>query len=165
MRYRTLQRQILGQQLQRQRKTLYVLIFLKAQMVVTVRLLCLAPRAHYVDLRRHLIPGPEPGFADQRQHRVGVVINKSIGIVLGGLLQRIPDAAVIAGGREVIARVPSGGLLLENGFENPVMAFYDALVGIGILITSTPGPVESARCSSLNTEVLSVCARSISVAA
>ncbi len=83
-------------------------------MVVAVRLLGLAARADDVDLRGDLVARAEPGRRRQRDDVVGVVGDERLRVADRELLQRVPDPAVGARRREVVAGRAAGGRLVGD---------------------------------------------------
>ena len=86
----------------------------EAKMVVAVRGLRLAARIYHIDLRGHLVVRTEPRFAHQRQHIVRIVCGERFGRPQAEFFERIPNAIVGTGFREVIAAGTSAGVLLGD---------------------------------------------------
>ncbi len=111
-------------------------------MVVAVRLLGLPARADDVDLRGDLVGRTEPGRRGQRDDVVGVVGDERLRRLHGQLLQRVPDPAVGARSREVVAVRTAGRLLLGDylveGGGHPV---HHCVVGEGGLEDDHARPV------------------------
>jgi len=76
---------------------------LKAEVIVAMRLLRGTAGPHHVDLRGHLPVRAEPRVGGRRDEPVRVVTHEGRGLAQTQLFQRIPDAVVGAGLREVIA--------------------------------------------------------------
>ena len=118
----------------------------EAEVVVAVRLLGLATRPDHVDLRGDLVAGAEPGRRRERDHVVGVVVDERLGGADGELLQRVPDPAVGARCREVVAgRTARGRLLGDDLVEDAGDPVDHRVVRERALEDDHPRPVGERR--------------------
>jgi hypothetical protein len=100
---RALQRQHRRETLDVDRKALDHFRRLEAKVIIAVCDLRCAARVHDVELRRDLIGRPEPGLAHERDDCIAIIGSEDRGVAQAQLLERVPDAIVGAGLREMIA--------------------------------------------------------------
>ena len=92
---------------------------LEAEVIVPVRALRFAARAHLIDLRGHLVVGTEPRGRCRRNCRIRVISSKAFGVAKTVLLQRIPDPVIRTGGCEMIALArPLRALIFDKMLEH-----------------------------------------------
>ena len=103
-------------------------------MIVAVRILGDAARAHDVHLRRDLVAGTEPGGGHQGDDLVGVVVHERLGVANGELLERIPHAVVRPGLGEVVTNgLRAGALVGDHVVEDGGGPVDDIEIGEGSL--------------------------------
>src|ERR1700677_529157 len=94
-------------------------------MIVAVRDLRRAAGIDDVELRSDLVGRSEPSLAYKRDDRVAIVSRKDRGVAQAELLERVPDAVIGAGFREMIAAADVVQALFLDDFPEMIIGLVD----------------------------------------
>lgn len=103
---------------------------LEAEMVIAVTVLGCAAGFDDVDLCGDAVGGAEPGFADEAEPGVGVVIDEGGRVLEGVFAEGVPDAVVFAARGKVVAFFGAGGTFAG---DDACEGLVGRVEGVGIL--------------------------------
>src|ERR1700678_538532 len=97
-------------------------------MIVAVHDLRGAPRIDDVELRSDLVGRPEPGLAHKRDDRIAIIGREDCRVAQAELLERVPDAVIGAGFREMIAAADVAQALFFDDRPEMIIGLVDRSV-------------------------------------
>lgn len=128
--HRTLQSKMLARELDVPGVSSAGVQVLEAEVVVAVTILGGAAGFDDVDLRGNAVGGAEPGFADDAEPGIGVVIDERGRVFEGVFAEGVPDAVVFAADGEVVAFCGCGCAFAGDDARE---GFVGCVQGVGVL--------------------------------